>query len=92
MPIYEYAPSGKGCAHCRAHFAVLQKLREAPLANCPQCGKPVERIISAPQLATGHAHVLKEDHIAKHGFTQYRRVGKGKYEKTAGKGPKTISD
>jgi hypothetical protein len=36
--------------------------------------------------------VLREGHLAKHGFTQYRKVGKGKYEKTAGKGPSTISD
>ena len=30
--------------------------------------------------------------LAKHGFTQYRKVGKGKYEKTTGNGPPTISD
>ena len=27
-----------------------------------------------------------------HGFTQYKRAGKGVYEKTAGKGPDIITD
>ncbi len=91
MPIYEYAADGKGCAHCTAHFDVLQKLSEPALAQCPQCNGPIKRIISAPAVAAGQSHVLKESHIAKHGFTQYRRAGKGVYEKTAGKGPQFIS-
>ena len=41
---------------------------------------------------SGQAHVLKESHFAERGFTQYRKVGGGVYEKTAGKGPRYISD
>jgi len=92
MPIYEYAAVDEGCAHCAAHFDVLEKLRDAPLTHCPHCGAAVTRIISAPSVAVGGAHLLKESHAAKHGFTQYRRAGKGVYEKTLGKGPKFISD
>jgi putative FmdB family regulatory protein len=92
MPIYEYiASAGPGCPSCRDGFDLLQKLADAPLDACPHCGTPVHRVLSAPQVVAGQAHVLREGHIAKHGFTQYRRVGKGKYEKTAGKGPDTIS-
>lgn len=91
MPIYEYAAIAENCAHCLAHFDVLQKLNEAPLTQCPQCGAAVTRIISAPSVAVGGAHRLKESHTAKHGFTQYRRAGGGVYEKTSGKGPKFIS-
>ena len=91
MPIYEYAATAKGCAHCEAHFDVLQKLAEAPLMHCPHCGTAIVRVISAPSVASGQAHVLKESNVAKRGFTQYRRAGKGVYEKTAGKGPKYIS-
>ena len=92
MPIYEYAASTtQTCATCRDGFERLQKLADAALAACPDCGAPVRRVLSAPQVVTGEGHVLRESHIAKHGFTQYRRVGKGKYEKTAGKGPDTIS-
>jgi len=92
MPIYEYAPTAKGCSACRGGIEVLQRLSDPPLAACPTCGAPLERVLCAPQVVSGQGHVLREGHLAKHGFTQYRRVGKGKYEKTAGKGPPTISD
>lgn len=92
MPIYEYAAVEKGCAHCEAHFDLLQKLRDEPLAQCPHCGAAVKRVISAPSVAVGGAHLLKETHAEKRGFTQYRRAGKGVYEKAFGKGPKYISD
>ena len=92
MPIYEYAAVGTGCPHCAAHFDVLQKLRDEPLTQCPQCGAPVTRIISAPSVAVGGAHLTQEKHAEKHGFTQYRRTGKGVYEKAYGKGPRYISD
>lgn len=91
MPIYEYAAVNQGCAHCEAHFDVRQKLSDAELIACPQCGAPVKRVLSAPNVAIGNAHVLKESNVAKKGFTQYRRAGKGVYEKTAGDGPKYIS-
>jgi putative FmdB family regulatory protein len=92
MPIYEYVPVRGGCEVCRAGIERLQKIADAPLAACPACGAPLERAISAPQVVAGGAHRMKEGHLEKHGFTQYRKVGKGKYEKTAGKGPPTISD
>jgi putative FmdB family regulatory protein len=91
MPIYEYAATKKGCAHCESHFDLLQRLDDAELTQCPRCGATVKRVISAPAVAMGNAHTLKESHAAKHGFTQYRRAGGGVYEKTAGKGPKFIS-
>lgn len=92
MPIYEYvASTPRSCSTCSAGFERLQKLADAPLSACPDCGAPVHRVLSAPQVVAGQGHVLRESHIAKHGFTQYRRVGKGTYEKTAGKGPDTIS-
>lgn len=92
MPIYEYAAIAHGCAHCEAHFDVLQKLAEAPLTHCPQCGAAVQRVITAPNVAVGTSGVLKENHAEKRGFTQYRRAGKGVYEKAYGKGPRYISD
>ena len=91
MPIYEYAAADKGCPHCEGHFDVLQKLNDDKLTQCPECGALVVRLIAAPSVAVGNSHVLKENHLEKHGFTQYRKAGKGVYEKTAGKGPKYIS-
>ena len=35
MPIYEYE-----CKACRHGFESIQKVSEAPLVECPQCGEP----------------------------------------------------
>jgi putative FmdB family regulatory protein len=34
MPIYAY-----GCSSCGLHKDVMQKMSDAPLSTCPQCGK-----------------------------------------------------
>lgn len=34
MPIYAY-----GCSSCGARQDVMQKMSDAPLATCPECGK-----------------------------------------------------
>ena len=36
MPIYEY-----GCAECGYEFEEMQKFRDPPLQDCPQCEQPV---------------------------------------------------
>lgn len=93
MPIYVYAPT-KGevtCAFCEPGFEYLQKLNEAYLECCPECGARVERKITAPNLSSTKPS-LDESNIGRHGFTQYRKVEKGVYEKTVGKGPDYISD
>lgn len=93
MPIYEYTNStDQGCDQCRGGFSRLEKLADAPLTACPVCGAPVRRVISAPAIVSGKAHMLKESSIEKAGFTQYRKIGKGVYEKTAGKGPGIIKN
>jgi putative FmdB family regulatory protein len=44
MPIYEYR-----CDACSHYLDALQKISDAPLTDCPECGKPVlKRLISAP--------------------------------------------
>ncbi|MEQ1581729.1 MAG: FmdB family zinc ribbon protein [Steroidobacteraceae bacterium] len=44
MPFYEYQ-----CSACNAHVEVLQKISDAPLRKCPECGKQkLTRLISAP--------------------------------------------
>jgi putative FmdB family regulatory protein len=43
MPIYEYR-----CRQCGHQLERLQKLSDAPLSVCPECGKPkLQRLISA---------------------------------------------
>ena len=41
MATYEYK-----CAKCGEVFEATQKMSDAALEKCPQCGGPVERIIS----------------------------------------------
>ncbi len=42
MPIYEYQ-----CQHCGHHLEELEKVNDAPLVDCPQCGKSsLQRIVS----------------------------------------------
>jgi putative FmdB family regulatory protein len=91
MPTYEYAPVTLGCSDCAPSFETFQKLSEDALTHCPTCKQPIRRVLSASAVISGASHVLKEGHFSKHGFTQYKKVEKGKYEKTAGPGPDTIS-
>lgn len=91
MPFYEYAClAEQPCASCEGNFTVLQKVADPALTACPKCGRPVRRVISPPNVVSGKAHRLKESNIEKAGFTQYRKISRGVYEKTAGKGPDII--
>jgi len=96
MPIYEYRPANKSngesnCTFCASGFELLRKISDPDLVVCPECGATVERVLSAPNLARSDTS-LDPANVEKHGFTQYRKSGKGVYEKTAGKGPNVISD
>lgn len=92
MPIYEYQTNSEdNCDHCRISFDIMQKITDEPIKLCPQCLNPVKKKISRPNLASP-APSLSEDNIAKHGLTQFKKVEKGVYEKTAGKGPDYIMD
>ena len=93
MPIYEYRSTKEsGCEHCLAGFARLEKLSEPPASTCPRCDGPIQRVISAPHVQRGQAHLLSPKKAAEAGFTQYKKIGQGVYEKTAGRGPRIIGD
>ena len=42
MPIYEYQ-----CDDCGHQFEQRQRMSDAPVRKCPECGKPVRRLIGA---------------------------------------------
>lgn len=92
MPIYTYqADNTDPCAYCAEPFEVMQKMDAERLQRCPECGGALRRVITPPNLAAA-APNLSADNIGKKGFTQYRKLEKGVYEKTAGQGPDIISD
>lgn len=45
MPLYEYQ-----CDQCAHRFEVIQKFSDAPIAVCPKCGGPVQKLLSSPAI------------------------------------------
>jgi putative FmdB family regulatory protein len=43
VPLYEYQ-----CKKCKHRFEKIQKFSDAPIKKCPECGGPVEQLLSAP--------------------------------------------
>jgi putative FmdB family regulatory protein len=43
MPLYEYQ-----CKKCKHRFEKIQKFSDKMLTKCPECGGPIEQMISAP--------------------------------------------
>jgi putative FmdB family regulatory protein len=43
MPLYEYQ-----CKKCKHTFEKIQSFSDPPIKKCPQCGGPVEKLLSAP--------------------------------------------
>ena len=94
MPMYVYAvvlPDGSE----GESFEVLQSMSEPSLTRHPDTGEPVRRLLSVPNAGRKAGITSKADLSTKNlerlGFTQYKKAGGGKYEKTAGQGPDMIS-
>lgn len=81
MPIYEYRAANEknNCKVCRVGFERLQSISDQPLRVCPECGAPVERIISPP--AVGASKSSFDDRAKDAGFSKLKRISKGEYEK-----------
>ena len=92
MPFYTYQCATKEyCEYCQVGFDILQRMNAEPVERCPQCGNLVKKVISAPNVVAGKAHLTTDKAAQKGGFTKYKRSGKGVYEKVTGSGPKYIS-
>lgn len=95
MPIYVYevvSPDGEP----GETFEILQGMNDPPLTVHPQSGQPVRRIVTAPAIAGRWSDMqmkssLSDKNLDAKGFTKYVKMGDGKYEKRAGKGPDVIS-
>jgi putative FmdB family regulatory protein len=66
MPTYEYE-----CKQCGYRFEKFQKMSDQPLKKCPECGGPVQRLISS-----GGGIILKGDGFYKNDYSNQTRCGK----------------
>ena len=84
MPTYVYrSKGGKGCEKCADRFEVKQSISDDPLEECPECGSPVERVITGVHVRTTQStkSLLSGKNLKKHGFTKLTREDKGVYRK-----------
>lgn len=86
MPTYEYraADEQKACDYCRERFEIRQSMSEEPLAACPRCGNPVERVISLCAVSTAQSvkSMLSDKNLKSKGFTKLVNEGGGRFRKT----------
>lgn len=76
-------------------FESFQRMSDPPLTKHPETGQSVRRVIQPPIIPGkwsehGTKKMLSNDNLDRIGFTKYERAGDGRYEKKAGKGPRTI--
>jgi putative FmdB family regulatory protein len=86
MPLYEYRakdPEQSSCYRCRDGFDHMQSMSDPPLTSCPECGHPVERLISLPNISTTQStrSMLSDKNLKAKGFTKLVNEGHGKFRK-----------
>lgn len=65
MPIFDYR-----CGQCGHAFDALQKLDEAPLTKCPECGRnALEKLVTAPAFQVKGKHKAAARTSHDHGHT-----------------------
>jgi putative FmdB family regulatory protein len=75
MPIYEYQHLEAPCRGGQV-FEVKQSVHDASLTCCPECGGPVRKILSLPNINTPKTNSELKDL----GFTKLVRRDNGVYE------------
>jgi hypothetical protein len=95
-PIYVYEILDED-GEAMERFEHLQEMDSETLTHDPESGRPVRRVVTAPNLPSRHADSVVKNQLndnkrlGEMGFTKYVRSGKGTYEKHAGKGPDIIT-
>ena len=75
MPVYEYEHTREEC-RLGAVFEVRQSIHDAPLSACPECGRPVKKLISRTSISTPRTNAELKDL----GFTKLVKRDDGVYE------------
>lgn len=79
MPLYEYE-----CLKCGKRMEILQRMDEAPLAACPECGGEVKKLFSAPAFQFKGSGWYVTDYAGKKGGTESKPESKSKSESGSG--------
>jgi predicted nucleic acid-binding Zn ribbon protein len=69
---------------CEGRVAAIQGIEDSPLEYCPDCGLEVRRVISSVSFSISKSSVL--DKSGSRGFTTWKKVESGKWEKVSGPG------
>ena len=77
--VYEAKNAKKSCPKCRDGFEIVQKISDAKLTHCPDCGAEIIRVIQPSALM--HSKTDLHYRAKRAGFHTLKRVGKGEYEK-----------
>ena len=75
MPVYEYEHTQQTC-RLGAVFEVQQSIHDRPLTTCPECGRPVRKLISRTNISTPRTNAELKDL----GFTKLVKRDDGVYE------------
>lgn len=75
MPIYEYEHVEESCDRGRV-FEMVQSIQDEPIAVCPDCGRPVRRLISRVNINTPRT----DSELRDLGFTKLVKRDSGVYE------------
>lgn len=98
MPTYEYELLDDHGEPTGERFDWTQPMKDDPLTEHPETGKPCRRAVVAPNIAGKWSPIkeksmLSNKNLERLGFTKYEKKGKGVMERVAGKeGPRVISD
>jgi predicted nucleic acid-binding Zn ribbon protein len=90
MPVYVYRIVRPGASPDEAEqtFEIRQSIHDQPLTHHPETGEPVERVLCPPNIASGK---MGNAALSSAGFTKYKRMSDGTYERQAGGGgPKHV--
>lgn len=85
MPSYTYraVDAERGCGGCHDGFSTVQMLSDPPLAECPGCGAPVQRVVGGAVCVTKQRwntkKLLSDDNLRAKGFKKMVKDGDGKY-------------
>ena len=80
MPLYEYE-----CKKCKHRFEKIQKFSDPHTKKCPECGGPVEQVLSAPAVQFKGTGWYVTDYSKKSGSSSASAKSDGSGEKSSEK-------